>query len=121
MRPEHDVHAEFALQVSLGTTEFNRAFGRFHGLLHAASEMHCLDGAAEVLGDYGAGPNHTLPTGGTARYSGGLSVFDFLRVRTWLAIDDPAAASPLVDDAIRLAGLEGLAAHERSAALRRPV
>ena len=44
--------------------------------------------AAEVLGDYGIGPNHTLPTGGTARYSGGLSVFNFLRVRTWLRVED---------------------------------
>jgi phosphoribosyl-ATP pyrophosphohydrolase/phosphoribosyl-AMP cyclohydrolase/histidinol dehydrogenase len=78
-------------------------------------------GAAEVLGDYGAGPNHTLPTGGTSRHAGGLSVFDFLRVRTWLAIDDPAAALPLVDDAVQLAELEGLAAHARSAAARRPV
>ncbi|MCP4677971.1 MAG: histidinol dehydrogenase [Deltaproteobacteria bacterium] len=74
--------------------------------------------AAEVLGDYGAGPNHTLPTGGTARYSGGLSVFDFLRVRTWLDIDDRAAARELVQDAERLAELEGLAAHARSAAKR---
>jgi phosphoribosyl-ATP pyrophosphohydrolase/phosphoribosyl-AMP cyclohydrolase/histidinol dehydrogenase len=76
-------------------------------------------GAAEVLGDYGAGPNHTLPTGGTALHAGGLSVFDFLRVRTWIAIDDPAAATPLVDDAVRLAELEGLTAHARSAAMRR--
>jgi phosphoribosyl-ATP pyrophosphohydrolase/phosphoribosyl-AMP cyclohydrolase/histidinol dehydrogenase len=45
--------------------------------------------AAEVLGDYGAGPNHTLPTSGTARYTGGLSVFNFLRIRTWLKIDRP--------------------------------
>ena len=45
--------------------------------------------AAEVLGDYGAGPNHTLPTGGTARFSGGLSVFNFLRVRTWMRVDEP--------------------------------
>ena len=49
-------------------------------------------GAAEVLGDYGAGPNHTLPTGGTARSTGGLSVFTFLRVRTWMRVDDPVAA-----------------------------
>lgn len=34
--------------------------------------------AAEVFGDYGAGPNHVLPTSGTARYTGGLSVFTFL-------------------------------------------
>lgn len=39
--------------------------------------------AAEVLGDYGVGPNHVLPTAGTARYTGGLSVHTFLRIRTW--------------------------------------
>ena len=75
-------------------------------------------GAAEVLGDYGAGPNHTLPTGGTARHTGGLSVLDFLRVRTWLSIDDPTAAAPLVRDAERLADLEGLSAHARAARWR---
>jgi histidinol dehydrogenase len=48
--------------------------------------------AAEVLGDYGCGPNHVLPTGGTARFSGGLSVFNFLRVRTWMRIDDARAS-----------------------------
>ena len=37
--------------------------------------------SAEVLGDYGAGPNHVLPTSGTAKYTGGLSVFTFLRIR----------------------------------------
>jgi phosphoribosyl-ATP pyrophosphohydrolase/phosphoribosyl-AMP cyclohydrolase/histidinol dehydrogenase len=76
--------------------------------------------AGEVLGDYGAGPNHVLPTGGTARSAAGLSVLTFLRVRTWLRIDDPVAAAPLVADAERLAELEGLAAHARSAARRRP-
>ncbi len=77
-------------------------------------------GTAEVLGDYGAGPNHVLPTGGTSRYTGGLSVFDFLRVRTWMRIDDPAAAEALVDDAIALARLEGLEGHARSAQRRKP-
>ena len=38
----------------------------------------------QVFGDYGVGPNHVLPTSRTARYSGGLSVFTFLRVRTYL-------------------------------------
>jgi len=76
-------------------------------------------GSAEALGDYAAGPNHTLPTGGTARHAGGLSVLDFLRVRTYVRIDDPAAAQPLVADAERLAKLEGLEAHARSAARRR--
>jgi histidinol dehydrogenase len=70
-----------------------------------------------VLGDYGAGPNHVLPTGSTARFTGGLSVFDFLRIRTWLRVDDPAAASVLATDAVRLGELEGLIA-PRSAGFR---
>lgn len=80
---------------------------------------------AEVFGDYGVGPNHVLPTGGTGRYTGGLSVFTFLRIRTWLRSDAPAAAGPeqaafegLVADTAALARLEGLRGHER-AALRR--
>lgn len=76
-------------------------------------------GAAEVLGDYGAGPNHTLPTGGVARSAGGLSVLDFLRVRTWLRIDDLAASAPIVEDAVTLARVEGLEAHARAGERRR--
>ena len=76
-------------------------------------------GTAEVLGDYGAGPNHTLPTGGTARSTGGLSVFTFLRIRTWMEIDDVAGAQALVDDAVELARLEGLEGHARSAERRK--
>jgi len=75
-------------------------------------------GAAEVLGDYGAGPNHTLPTGGTARSFAGLSVMNFLRVRTWMRVDDLGAAQGLVQDAISLAGFEGLTAHAESAKKR---
>ena len=75
-------------------------------------------GSAEVLGDYGAGPNHVLPTGGTARSSGGLSVYTFLRVRTWLRITDSAAARPLVEDAVWLARAEGLEGHARAAERR---
>lgn len=74
--------------------------------------------AAEVLGDYGIGPNHTLPTSGTARYTGGLSVFDFLRVRTWMRIDDPVSAKPAVLDAVKLARVEGLEGHARAAEKR---
>ncbi len=75
-------------------------------------------GAAEVLGDYGAGPNHTLPTGGAARSAAGLSVLHFLRTRTWLRIDDPAAARPPTLDTARLARVEGLEAHARAAEAR---
>ncbi|MBN2525765.1 MAG: histidinol dehydrogenase [Deltaproteobacteria bacterium] len=77
------------------------------------------EGTAEVLGDYGAGPNHTLPTGGTSRYTGGLSVFDFLRIRTWIEITDTKAALTLVEDSARLAELEGLDGHRKSALRRK--
>lgn len=71
---------------------------------------------AEVLGDYGAGPNHVLPTGGAARYSGGLSVLHFLRVRTWL--DLGPGARELAADAARMAELEGLPGHAAAARRR---
>ena len=74
--------------------------------------------SAEVFGDFGFGPNHTLPTGGTARYMAGLSVTHFLRLRTWLRVDDAVAAQPAIEDAIALAQMEGLAGHEASARRR---
>lgn len=74
--------------------------------------------AAEVLGDYGAGPNHTLPTGGTGRYTGGLSVFNFLRIRTWMRIDNAEKSQGMVDDSITMARLEGLEGHARAAEAR---
>jgi phosphoribosyl-ATP pyrophosphohydrolase/phosphoribosyl-AMP cyclohydrolase/histidinol dehydrogenase len=72
-------------------------------------------GSAEVFGDYGAGPNHCLPTAGAARFAAGLSVLAFLRARTWLEMDDPAA---LAGEAAALARIEGLEAHARAAELR---
>jgi phosphoribosyl-ATP pyrophosphohydrolase/phosphoribosyl-AMP cyclohydrolase/histidinol dehydrogenase len=68
--------------------------------------------SAEVFGDYGAGPNHTLPTGGTARSFSGLSVFTFLRMPTWLELTDPAL---LTTDVASLARLEALEGHARAA------
>ncbi|KAF1323547.1 Histidinol dehydrogenase, partial [Globisporangium splendens] len=74
--------------------------------------------AAEVFGDYGAGPNHVLPTGGTAKYTGGLSVHTFLRIRTWMRIDDAEASQSLVQDSALLARMEGLEGHARAAEQR---
>jgi histidinol dehydrogenase len=74
--------------------------------------------SAEVFGDYGIGPNHTLPTGGVARFKGGLSVFDFLRIRTWLRMDHGTDAAAAARDAAALARLEGLEAHARAAERR---
>ena len=74
--------------------------------------------AAEVFGDYGVGPNHVLPTGGTARARGGLSVMDFLRVRTWIRADSDLDAD-LIEDVAWFARKEGLEAHARAAEIRR--
>jgi histidinol dehydrogenase len=85
------------------------------GRIRHAGGVFIGERAAEVLGDYGAGPNHTLPTGRTGRVRGGLCVFDFLRVRTWLRMDEPAA---MAADAVALGRIEGLEGHARSAERR---
>jgi histidinol dehydrogenase len=71
----------------------------------------------EAVGDYIAGPNHVLPTGRTARFASGLSVFDFLKRTTWVAAD-AASLARVGPAAIALAEAEGLDAHARSIALR---
>lgn len=75
--------------------------------------------SAEVMGDYGAGPNHVLPTGGSAGFRGGLSVLDFMSARTWMQLDDqdPEFAN-LARDSEALAVHEGLAAHALAARAR---
>jgi phosphoribosyl-ATP pyrophosphohydrolase/phosphoribosyl-AMP cyclohydrolase/histidinol dehydrogenase len=85
--------------------------------LHAYGALFVGTGSAEVFGDYGAGPNHVLPTGGGARFQAGLSVATFLRPATWLELDDP---SVLAADIQELAQLEGLHGHAAAAALRAP-
>lgn len=67
-------------------------------------------------GDYGIGPNHTLPTGGSARNQSGLSVLTFLRFGTWIEATD--SDHEFFADAARLARIEGLEAHARSLDLR---
>ncbi|HEX6144356.1 MAG TPA: histidinol dehydrogenase [Geminicoccaceae bacterium] len=71
----------------------------------------------EVIGDYTGGPNHVLPTGRTARFASGLSVFDFLK-RTTLLRCDRAAFERLAPTAERLARAEGLEAHARAIRIR---
>ncbi len=71
--------------------------------------------AAEVLGDYSAGINHTLPTSGSARFTGGLSVRHFIKTVTTLRGDSGSGYDAARDAAIRIAQAEGLAGHEASA------
>jgi histidinol dehydrogenase len=71
----------------------------------------------EAIGDYVAGSNHVLPTSRAARFSSGLSLYDFLK-RTSLVKCDPAAFARLAPATIALAEAEGLPAHGRSASVR---
>ena len=72
---------------------------------------------AEPLGDYCAGPNHVLPTSGTARFSSPLGVYDFQK-RSSLIHCSPKGADTLGKTASILAHGEGLTAHARSAEFR---
>lgn len=71
----------------------------------------------EALGDYFAGPNHTLPTGGTARFSSPLGVDDFVKRSSFLYYSREALGQ-VADRVIEFAQREGLAAHGRSVAIR---
>ncbi|HEY2750384.1 histidinol dehydrogenase [Phenylobacterium sp.] len=73
--------------------------------------------APEAIGDYVAGSNHVLPTSRAARFSSGLSLYDFLK-RTSIVKCDEAAFARLAPATIALAEAEGLPAHARSAAIR---
>jgi histidinol dehydrogenase len=73
--------------------------------------------APEAIGDYVAGSNHVLPTSRAARFSSGLSVFDFLK-RTSIIKCDAEAFARLAPATVALAEAEGLPAHARSATVR---
>ncbi len=69
------------------------------------------------LGDYAAGPNHTLPTSGTARFAGGLSTSSFMVPVNWVAYDDESLAE-LAPTVMTLSAAEDLPAHGRAVAVR---
>lgn len=71
----------------------------------------------EAAGDYLAGPNHTLPTGGTARFFSPLSVDDFVK-KSSLVYFSERGLKRLGKDIVRIAGLEGLEAHGKSVSKR---
>ena len=71
----------------------------------------------EAIGDYVGGPNHVLPTARSARFSSGLSVFDFIK-RTSILKLGPEQLRALAKPAVALAEAEGLEAHARSIAIR---
>ncbi len=72
--------------------------------------------SAEVFGDYVSGTNHTLPTGRAARYTGGLSVFDYIKIQTFQKIEN---VEKFVKYASILAEQEGLFAHKLASDVRK--
>jgi histidinol dehydrogenase len=71
----------------------------------------------ETLGDYSAGPNHTLPTGGTARFSSPLGVYDFVK-RSSLLWFTKNGFTKLVKTVKTIAAIEGLEAHQKTITVR---
>lgn len=72
----------------------------------------------EPIGDYIAGPSHTLPTSGNARFASGLSVYDFLKRISLISCDEDSF-DRVAGDAAVLAASEGFTAHELSLKIRR--
>ncbi len=91
-------------------------FDYLDSIRHAGSVFmgkHC----PEALGDYLAGPNHTLPTGGTAKFSSPLSVDDFVK-KTQYTYYTREALARVAEDVAYFAEKEGLTAHAKSAVIR---
>jgi len=85
--------------------------------IHNAGGLFLGEHSFEVLGDYVAGPSHIMPTGGTARFASPLSVLDFVKITSVVALD-PAVAASLCPSAGRLARAESLTAHAAAAERR---
>jgi histidinol dehydrogenase len=83
----------------------------------SAGSIFLGDYSAQAAGDYGSGPNHVLPTGGVARFRGGLSVLDFVKIMTVQEISR-AGLRKIAPSILTLAEAEGLKAHGRSIELR---
>lgn len=86
-------------------------------LIRHAGSVFLGRNCPEPLGDYMAGPNHTLPTGGTARFSSPLSVDDFCKTMQYSYFTQEALAG-YKDDVAYFARAEGLTAHAKSALIR---
>jgi histidinol dehydrogenase len=88
--------------------------------IKSAGSIFIGDYSAQPLGDYASGPNHVLPTGGSARFRGGLSVNDFLKVVTVQEISRIGLRT-LGPSVVHLAEAEGLEAHAQAVKVRMEV
>ena len=102
LAPEH-------LELAVDAAEADALFAKVR---HAGSVFLGRQ-TPEAIGDYVAGPNHVLPTGRRARFSSGLSVTDFMKRTSFLALDEASLAA-IGPAAVALAGAEGLPAHALS-------
>jgi histidinol dehydrogenase len=98
--PEH-------LEIQIRNSEKHKNKFNNYGSLFIGKE------SAEALGDFSSGLNHTLPTNTTSRYTGGLSVKDFLKIQTTLEVKENGLKEigPIAE---KLAEIEGLHAHGES-------
>ena len=94
----------------------NNPFDYLDAIRHAGS-IFMGRSCPEALGDYFAGPNHTLPTSGTAKFSSPLGVDDFIK-KTQFTYYTRSALEAVAEDVAYFARLEGLTAHARSAVIR---
>lgn len=90
---------------------------RYLPLVKAAGAVFLGPMSPAPLGDYLAGPNHVLPTGGAARFASPLGAYDFLK-RTSIIGASAAAVARLAPEAARLARMEGFEGHARAMELR---
>ncbi|NLM97641.1 MAG: histidinol dehydrogenase [Halanaerobiaceae bacterium] len=90
---------------------------RYLSLIKNAGAIFIGDYSSEPLGDYMAGPNHVLPTGGTARFASPLNTDDFIKKSSIIYYQRDELAE-IKDDVIRFAELEGLDAHARAIKVR---
>jgi len=86
-------------------------------LVRNAGSIFLGDYSAQAAGDYASGPNHVLPTAGAARFRGGLSVMDFVKVVTVQELSQ-RGLSALAPSIVQLAETEGLRAHADSITVR---
>lgn len=103
--PEH-------LQLMIANPQENLRYIRNAGAIFLGNY------SPEPLGDYFAGPNHTLPTNGTARFSSPLGVYDFLKKSSIISYSESALLTA-ADHIVNLAKIEGLTAHAQSIMYRK--
>ena len=116
--PDLDTAIEIANEIAPEHLELcvDNPFDYLDRIRHAGS-IFMGRNCPEALGDYFAGPNHTLPTSGTARFSSPLSVDDFVK-KTQYTYYTAEALANVAEDVAYFATQEGLTAHARSAVIR---